>query len=667
VPRLYPLEYDKHPAVPVCIFGPTGHGKSVYIDALLTHLETRIRWPRFSCQWMDQAGMQASRQRLRQIREFGMLPDATTHQVFPHPQVIRLRNVPQVGGCQLIFYDSGGETFNHVSNLTDAGRYLRYAPAVVWLISLTQLEYPEQLSDLMTTYAEAIVTMGGSPKDQTVIVALTKGDLLRDHESLPQSAKDFLDNDNLDPAGGAWIRLTELSKDLEGWLCDFGHANIVSLLNDQFKAARFCILSAQGAAADEENRLALEILPRGVLSPLFWLWHETLPIITVESKGQKTPFFTLTHAIEAAPAGATIQLEPKSYLLPKKLEITKPLRIRGKDPATTIIDCADERFVLGIGPTMGGVEISNVTIQHHGREAADVIRVVRGEVLLDNCFVTGAVAAPPNIPGDGVLVIKNAAAKLQGCFVYANQGNGVSLREQGKVVLRKSSLIQNGDCGLFASALSAEAHYCILTDNGRHGAYVGGSTHGRLTNNKCNNNKGNGVTAFAEAKIELRANICNTNLSHGIECRDRSEVAADGNVCSHNKNCGIFIRDLVTGQFNNTTCHENKIHGILLEDQVTPTISLNKCLANGKAGIAYSGAAAGMCQENFCEANLGDGFQVNDTAAPALHGNVAHDNGRYGFKVEPAGVAGLGPKNMAKGNTKADTSPPNLFRKTWFG
>ena len=35
VPRLYPGDYLNHPAVPVCIFGPTGHGKSVYIDALL--------------------------------------------------------------------------------------------------------------------------------------------------------------------------------------------------------------------------------------------------------------------------------------------------------------------------------------------------------------------------------------------------------------------------------------------------------------------------------------------------------------------------------------------------------------------------------------------------------------------------------------------------------
>ena len=57
VPALYPGEYDRHPAVPVCIFGPTGHGKTVFIEALLTQLERRVPWPDFAPQWMDQAGM----------------------------------------------------------------------------------------------------------------------------------------------------------------------------------------------------------------------------------------------------------------------------------------------------------------------------------------------------------------------------------------------------------------------------------------------------------------------------------------------------------------------------------------------------------------------------------------------------------------------------------
>ena len=180
VPRLYVEYYNRHPAVPVCIFGPTGHGKTMYIDALLTHLEQsiqqRIRWPHFYCNWVDEAGRHGIRQRLRELKEFGILPQGT-NKVFPYPQVIRLGNVPQIGGCQLIFYDTSGEAFLDVASLMDYGRYVRFAAAVIWLISLTDLQYPEQLSDLMTTYAEAMVRMGGNPKTQAVIVALTKGDL----------------------------------------------------------------------------------------------------------------------------------------------------------------------------------------------------------------------------------------------------------------------------------------------------------------------------------------------------------------------------------------------------------------------------------------------------------------------------------------------------------
>ena len=53
VPNLYTRDYDAHPPVALSILGPTGHGKTMFIEALLTHLEQHVRWPEFSTQWMD--------------------------------------------------------------------------------------------------------------------------------------------------------------------------------------------------------------------------------------------------------------------------------------------------------------------------------------------------------------------------------------------------------------------------------------------------------------------------------------------------------------------------------------------------------------------------------------------------------------------------------------
>jgi hypothetical protein len=543
VPRLYPLDYAAHPAVPVCIFGPTGHGKSVYIDALLTHLETRVRWPGFSCQWMDQDGMRASRERLRQLREFGALPDAT-NEVFPRPQVIRLRGIPRVGGVQLLFYDTGGETFKDVSKLADAGRYLHRAGAVVWLISLRELEYREQLSDLMTVYAQAMVFMGGDPKSQTVIVALTKGDLLlRDDESLPLSAKDFLENDDLDPAGNAWSRLARVSSELRAWLCRGEHANVVNLLEAQFKSARFCILSATGSAPDEENRLAFEPMPRGVLAPLFWLWHETLPLAILETGRARIPFFTLQQAVEAAPTGSTIHLQPHTYTLARRLEIARPLRIIGKDQRATVIQCAQERFVVGIGAASGEVHLTGLSLQHTGSEPADVVRVLSGTVALEKCEVTGGIGSGATIPGDCVLVMRDANAKLAACVLQKNQGNGLSIRDQAKCSMRQSQLVVNGQSGLHASGISVEIHACTLSENKGKGAHVEGTTRCILTNNVLAKNGINGLAAFGNSILELSGNKFDDNAMDGIVCWNQVVVAAERNGSSRNKRSGVAMHD----------------------------------------------------------------------------------------------------------------------------
>ena len=147
IPLLYPRDYDKYPAVPVAIIGPRGHGKTAYIEALISHLETRVEWDGFGCGWIDQDGRRRTRERLLRLREYGEMPDASL-EVFPTPQVLRLQQIPRVGGCQLIFFDTGGEVFTDIDSFRDAGRYVAACRVVVWLISLTDLEHPLALAVL---------------------------------------------------------------------------------------------------------------------------------------------------------------------------------------------------------------------------------------------------------------------------------------------------------------------------------------------------------------------------------------------------------------------------------------------------------------------------------------------------------------------------------------
>ena len=665
VPVLYPVEYDTHPAVPVCILGPTGHGKTVFIEALLTHLERRCRWDGFSAQWMDQVGMRASRERLRQLRDHGQLPDATAA-VFPRPQVIRLRNVPRVGGCQLLFYDTSGETFGDVELLRDRGRYVRNTPVVLWLVSLAELEYPEQLADLMTVYAQAMVEMGADPKKQTVIFTLTKGDLLIDLPDLPPEARNFLLNDTLDPDDDAWRKLESLSNALAGWLLATDHYQIVNLLRGLFKAVRFCVLSAQGTAA-RDQLLQMDLMPRGVLAPLFWLWREVLPIVWVDTPAGREPFFSISDAAASAPPGSTIRLNAREYALPTRIELRHPLTIAGSGPEETVLSCGGPGFVVGVGIGSGKVVFDGLTLLHTGDQPADVIRVVRGSLELRNCAVRGGLIAPDKVPGDGVRVGGEAAAMLIGCTLEENQGAGVSAVEKSVVVLRDCEVRVNGGAGVSAAGASVEVVGCKVSKNGLNGVHLTSAVRGGVRNSTCHSNKKSGIAAFLDAAVELTDNTCEANGLDGIVLKDRVVASVDGNVCLRNQQAGISVHDTVAGLVSRNRCAENRLAGIELEDHASPTVEDNECSRNRGSGIAYSGAAAGKCVSNTCDRNQTDGIAVAGAASPEVEGNRCLVNERSGFRVAEGAAPTIGKQNAASDNVKGDYHPAKWGRRGWFG
>ncbi|MBX9628746.1 MAG: right-handed parallel beta-helix repeat-containing protein [Gemmataceae bacterium] len=659
VPLLYPQEYARHPAVPVSIFGPTGHGKTVFIEALLAHLERRVRWPKFSAQWMDQAGMRASRERLRLLRDHGQLPDATAA-VFPRPQVVRLRNVPRVGGCQLLFYDTSGETFADTELLRDRGRYVRNSPVVLWLVSLTELEYPEQLTDLMTVYAEAMAEMGGNPRAQSVVVALTKGDLLIDRPDLPPLARDFLLNDDLDPAGDAWARLEAVSAAIEDWLLGTEHRQIVNLLREQFRAARFCVLSAQGAPARDQV-LQMELMPRGVLAPLFWLWREALPAARVGD----TPYFSLPDAIAAAPPGGTVRLDAGVYTLADRLEVSGPVAIEGPGPGRCVIRSAAGGCVLSVGPAAGGVFLTGVTVEHTGVAPADVVRVAGGKAVFANCVVAGGVTGP-DVPGDGVRAAGSAEVLLGGSVVERNGGNGVTARDAVRVHLADGKVRGNGGVGVFAAGAAAEVQGTELTQNRQSGVYLSGAVRGSVRGCVLKANGANGILAGAEAVADLRGNTCDRNGGHGIALKDRATVGVTGNTCTSNGAVGIAVVDRVTGEVADNRCDKNAVHGIVVEGQSTATVAGNRCGENKKSGVSYAGTAGGVCRANVCTRNAVHGVRVAGAALPTIESTVSRGNGGYGFLVADGAAPTFGRDNVSEGNGTGDYHPERWGRRGWF-
>src|SRR4051812_2264215 len=414
VPVLYGEDYHAHPPTPVSIVGLSGHGKTVFIESLLQEIQQLgARWSEsgFFFTWLDEIQMRNAYKRIRALRE-GQLPKGTKT-VFQQPQVLRLSNIPRVGGSQLVIFDTGGEAFLDSATLADAGKYVRHSSAVIWLLSLKKgdpYDTPDDVNQMMTVYLQTMSRMGGRTQDQTLVLVLTKGDELLHRPDLPESARTALATADYSPAGPVWPVLEEASADLENWLKSekCGYHNLVNLVKSRFKAVRYAVVSAQGAPSDGAS-LQFGLMPRGVLAPLLWLWRLNREPITVQNGKAPALYLNATEAILGADGGE-VQLEAGTYRFPAALNLRKPVTVRGRGPGRTVLEVEHPGYGIGVAAA-GTVAFHGLTLRRTGPHPGDVVRVLQGQLDLADVVVTGGQAGTVDgkpVQGTGVLAARQS-------------------------------------------------------------------------------------------------------------------------------------------------------------------------------------------------------------------------------------------------------------------
>src|SRR5262245_33324172 len=495
IPVLYAQQYGQLPALPFSIVGLRGHGKTVFLTSLFHEFDDLgRRWPGFYWAALDEEGMREVRQRLSDLRS-GRLPEAT-NKVFPRALLLSMNAVPRVRGSQLMMFDTSGEAFASVNDIIAYARYVKRSPAVIWLISLENLEDPEHLDGFLTVFLQAQAEMKADAKKQELIVALTKGDLLlhsERHPNLPESAVDFLQEHELDPRGDSWHVLEQVSRDLREWLRDVGYYQFVNRAGDSFAAVRYCVLSAQGAAAGEAG-LELGLMPRGVLAPLFWLWRQIAPPVWVDTPEGLELFFSLEDALQDSPPDSTVYLGPTTYRLKGAFQMRQGVKLIGRGAAKTISAGTAEGYDIAYGSAEGRFEAQDISFLHEGANAADVFRVVKGEAVFRRCWFNGGVAKPGSHSGDGLLLARDVNVVVAECEFARNQGNGISLRDDSRA---------------------------------------------RIERTHCRSNKGHGILCLSSEISLITQNTCSGNDAHGIRLGAATQARVEMNACQGNGRCGI--------------------------------------------------------------------------------------------------------------------------------
>lgn len=284
LPRLYIQNYQRRrPPVVLSAVGFSGHGKTVYLAALLHALQSSLPrpcvWPGFYRQGLDMDAIQTVRENLKMLEQ-GDLPESTRRN-FPQPSIHMLAKMPKYKDRQLIIYDPPGEAFEEDLRMEQYAGFVIRAKAVLFLISLTDLEDPiaGDMHRLLEVYTLGMDRLGATTKKQHLVVAFTKADLLlgsylQDYPALVA----YLQESQWDEIGQVKSylkKLNGLSEQLAGFTRDLLRADtFANLAEDKFKSVTYCMVSALGSPPDG-NRLSQVMKPRRVADPLLWILEKS--------------------------------------------------------------------------------------------------------------------------------------------------------------------------------------------------------------------------------------------------------------------------------------------------------------------------------------------------------------------------------------------------------
>jgi hypothetical protein len=288
VPAMYVRGYGKYPPRIVSAVGLRGHGKTVYFASLFYVLkESRLPafWqPDFFALSLTDEDLETVHSNAKMLKD-GKLPGSTPMN-FPRPTMLRVAGIPMWQNqrdCTLVFYDTSGEAFERASELVKYARFARQAQMVMLLVSLLDLQDPpHQMQTLLNTYVIGIEDLGGSTRNQDLMVVYTKADAIADRLAIPpwDGVRAYLADgsvNSLAQVRGYQRRMYEMSNKLYDFTRkELQSHQFVNLAETSFRSVGFSIVSALGAAP-EDGHLSAEVDPLRVLDPIIWMMEMAPP------------------------------------------------------------------------------------------------------------------------------------------------------------------------------------------------------------------------------------------------------------------------------------------------------------------------------------------------------------------------------------------------------
>lgn len=630
IPHRYTERYDSFPPVPFALIGATAHGKTRYLVGLFKQLTSAAdHWPGFYADPLDIAQHDRLEEKLRRY-EAGMEEDFTQVVDIPEPLVIRYRGLPRVGGCQMIYFDNAGEAYDEsAAKFRRTSGFMTHAPAIVWIVSLREkgqfADDPDRISDvpprslerILGIYQQAVSTMGGNSRDQTLVLTLTKGERLVELPGFPDSAKRLLQVDLLDISADPWAMLDAVSTDLLHWLRTTRYKELLNRLTETFKAVRVCVVSAQGREL-QPGEAGGEFEPKAVLAPLFWLWRTDRPAVTVEHNGIMSVYLSVSEAFAAGiPPGSTLRLGPGEHRVESPLRVQGPITIRGDSLEHTFLvgtgSRPGEEFVLGIGGT-GDIRLSHLTIERRGNVSGDVVRMMGGKLLADRVrFRGGKEADEKSQVGCGLVIGRGAGGSLRHCTFLDNARTGLWVFTTGTDVVELTECVgRNNRTGVFVTGAGKVTTDECRWDGNRYGVRVTDQGQFTARGGGAANNRKDGVEVSGDGRVSLTDFSSTGNTRNGLEF----QAAAGGSVSGGrftNNTTGVQVGGQGRVEIDKAELSDNRGDGLIFDEQSGGAVTGGTVAGNDGYGFALLGTVTVDCKDVRMVGNKSGNWKVAKT------------------------------------------------------
>ena len=279
IPIIY-AENERIPRDIISAIGFRGHGKSAYFASLFSSLDDLARvWTGFYTFPIDEQSLVTVHDNVNLLKS-GKLPNATPVN-FPMPTIVQFSNMPKFKDRFLIFYDTAGENYERASRLVNNASFVTRSQTAIFFISLHDLEYdPQEMTRLLAVYIMGLKDLGGDPKQQHLLVVLTKGDLLAPKLESHEQIWKYLVNGDVKNLQYSDIKsqmkeMKEISMLLKEFIIkDIGASMFLNLGKANFRSVEISIISALGAAP-RGGQLDLIATPKRIFDPILWVMNNS--------------------------------------------------------------------------------------------------------------------------------------------------------------------------------------------------------------------------------------------------------------------------------------------------------------------------------------------------------------------------------------------------------